>query len=310
MGELDIAAKALLRAEPEELLRLAFPHLPVVSATADEVELVALGRRMDKLLRVELDGDADPHHAHMEVEANWATDVPAQTFEYWSLARLAVGHDRLESFVLVLKPGDKQGPPIDHFVVTVRGRQLMIFRFQLLCAWTLSARELLAGPRGLLPLIPFAGDSSPAGVDAALAVLHSVSPTRRRAELLGALVAFAGNVFPDVPWLGKIPREILMESTVYKEILAEGRALGAAEGRALGAAEGRALGAAEGRALATTEAERGIVATLLQGRLGADYRTRLERSDKGSLSALVQLFARPLDTDTLRREVDRLLPPG
>ncbi len=178
----------------------------------------------------------------------------------------------------------------------------MIFRFQLLCAWTLSARELLAGPRGLLPLIPFAGDSSPAGVDAALAVLHSVSPTRRRAELLGALVAFAGNVFPDVPWLGKIPREILMESTVYKEILAEGRALGAAEGRALGAAEGRAL--------ATTEAERGIVATLLQGRLGADYRTRLERSDKGSLSALVQLFARPLDTDTLRREVDRLLPPG
>lgn len=290
MGELDIAAKALLREAPEAVVRLALGEVSIRSVAADETELPAQALRLDKLLRVEADGEPDPFRLHVEVQAAWAADVPRRTFEYWSLAHRL--HDRVGSFVLCLKPGDKQGRPRGEYVVTLRGRVVQRFEFDVLCVWELGAAELLGrGEPGLLPLVPFAGDATPALVEDAMRVLAGVQPRRRRAELQTALAAFAGNVYPETRWLGRIPREILMESTVYQEIMAEGRAEGRVEGR--------------------VEGQRELVALLIAKRLGdgaLPLVLRLSLCTEAALARAAELVATVSGDADLVSALDGLLP--
>lgn len=233
MGELDVAAKVLLRTEPKSLLALALPGVTLCTVRAGEAELPASALAMDKLFRVEVAGQAAPRWQHLEVVANWASHVPRTTFAYWSRARARF--PRLRSFVLVLKPGNRQGAPKDAFVVLDDdGEELLRFRFGLLCAWWLDAAELLGGPPGLLPLLPFTRGASPERVVEALRRLGTVRSRARKADLLATTAAFAGNVYPEVAWRDKIPMEILMASSFYQQILAEGEATGEVKaGRAI-----------------------------------------------------------------------------
>lgn len=222
MGELDIAAKALLREDPEALVRLALPGRTINAIEPDETEFQALERRMDKLMRVEIAGEVEPVWVHVEVEAVWGADVPRRIFGYWSLAH----HTRpvARSLVLVLQPGEKQGAPSDEYAVSVLGRPVLSFRYDVVCAWKLKASELLANPDpGLLPLLPFTDGASPERVEEALRVLAS---DPKAGNLQVVLAAFSTQVFPAEAWFAKIPKEILMESTVFKEIMAQGEVAG------------------------------------------------------------------------------------
>lgn len=282
MGELDIAAKALLREEPEAVVRLALGDVSIRAVAADESELPAQALRLDKLLRVESDDEPEPFWLHVEVQAAWAADVPRRVFEYWSLAHRL--HDRVGSFLLCLKPGDKQGQPRGDYVVAFRGRTVQRFEFDVLCAWELEAAELLVrGVPGLLPLVPFAGHATPALVDEAMQALAAVEPRRRRAELQAALAAFAGNVYPDTRWLARIPREILMESTVYQEIKAEGR----------------------------VEGQRELIAHLLTKRLGSgaeQFVQRLPLCTEAALARVAEIVASVSTDADLVTALDGLLP--
>jgi flagellar biosynthesis/type III secretory pathway protein FliH len=121
---------------------------------------------------------------------------------------------------------------------------------------------------GLLPLMPFARGVGPEEVRQAQEELGAVEPEDTQAELQAILALFAGNVFPAIDWLARIPREIVMKSTVFDRLEAMGRAKGLAEGEAKGLAAGKAEGKAEA-IVNVLEARFGSVPERLQKRLRA-----------------------------------------
>lgn len=283
-NELDIAAKALLREVPEAFAALALGGRAIRSVRPEEKELPSLARLMDKLFRVELEGEADhdePLCLHLEVQANWESDVPARVFDYWSLARR--GHRRLASVVVCLKPGSKQGAAVGCYETEEAGTALR-FTFGVIRVWELKADELLrGGSPALLPLLPFTEGASEERVDQALQVLTAVEPVKRRAELQAALAAFAGNVFPDVRWLARIPREILMESTTFREIREE----------------------------AGQESERRVLSLQMEERLGADAErlaSRLPLCTAPVLDQVARLLASKKPDEELVEALEQLLP--
>ena len=282
--ELDIAAKALLREVPEAIVALALGGRAIRSVHPEEKELASLSRLMDKLFRVELESesaDHEPLYLHLEVQANWESNVPERVFDYWSLARRA--HPRLASVVICLKRGSKQGEPLGRYEASQSGTTLR-FEFSVIRVWGLKADELLrSGSSALLPLLPFTAGASHERVHQALRVLNAVEPLKRRAELQATLAAFAGNVFPDVHWLARIPREILMESTAFREIHDEGRLAG----------------------------ERRLLALQLRARLGehgASFEDRLGLCTPALLEEAATLFATVRSDDEFTRALEGLLP--
>ncbi len=316
MAELDLALKVLLDEEPAALARLALGQDVVLqSIESAPTELPARGRLMDKLLRLVRSDDAEPEWLHVEVVAAWRSTTPRTTHEYWALAHAA--HDRVTSVVICLKRGKRRGTPKGEYVVRRRKKKILEFCFDVVCLWDLRATDVLRDRvPGLLPLIPFMDGSSPARVDEALHALDHVEPIRKRAELKAVLATLAGNVYPDVAWLARIPEEILMESTFYSSVLEKGwqkgRAEGRVEGRVEGRAEGRAEGRVEGRAEGRAEAMRDVVASGLRQRFGADcpLLPRLEGCDEALLERLCSVLMGSAPPETIREAVERLLPPS
>jgi predicted transposase YdaD len=87
--------------------------------------------------------------------------------------------------------------------------------------------------------------------------------------------------------------EILMESTFYKEILAEGEAGGEARGEARGARRVLALQLRE----------------LLGGGAGA-FTSRLDAADDEQVAGAARAFARIRDVEALTAALEALLPPA
>lgn len=155
------------------------------------------------------------------------------------------------------------------------------FRYRVVCAWDYTAAGLLAGPRGLLPLVPFTRDARPADVDRALAALGRVRNRTRAAELRVALCVFAGNVFPSVDWFARIPGEDCMRSTTYDRIVQEGRLKGQGE----------------------------LVATLLRDRLGSEatrFVEALAAADEERVVAIGRAIAQHPSRATLLAALEAL----
>lgn len=87
---------------------------------------------------------------------------------------------------------------------------------------------------GIVPLIPFAGGTSPELVERAFGVLEAEKP-----DVQMALAFFSEWVFPGRDWAAMIPREIQMKSSIFKELRKELRAEAELEVRLEGRREGR-----------------------------------------------------------------------
>jgi len=283
VDELDVAAKVLMRVATEDVARFVLgPGVDVTAARADETEVSDVKRVVDKVLRVEVAGE-ERRAAHVEVQANWAADVPKRAYEYWSLARR--GFENLETVVVCLKPGNKQGAPRAWYEEHVGGRRVLRFDFRVIRLWELHVDELLAGQRGLLPFVPYAEGATEAHVDAAMRALEQVDPEKTRADLQGTLATYAGNVFPDVNWIARIPRELLMKSTAWKEIGAEFE----------------------------LEGQRKTAALQIETRLGSaasGFVARLSGCNEASLNEVARLLVTTRDDDELANALDALLPPA
>ncbi|HBP23336.1 MAG TPA: hypothetical protein DEA08_36860 [Planctomycetes bacterium] len=235
MGELDPIAKTLLREAPADFARLALGRdvrIRAVQSVAGDLQ--TLKRRADRLLRIELEGEAEPYWVHYEVQASWKADVPRRVFDYWSL--ISRQFQRTKSVVLCLQQGNKQGTPRDHYEVSVLGRRVLRFDFEVLCAWRdLDANQILEeGVIGLIPLLPFCAGCREESVERGLRALARVVSEGRKRELRIALAASANRVFPDGNWLAKITKEELMESTTWRDLMAEATEKAKAEGELAG----------------------------------------------------------------------------
>lgn len=276
MGELDFAAKVVLREDPGPLLSLACPGLVLTPLRLAPTEQVRAHRLMDSLVEVDVEG-LGRGFVHVEF-AGWKADVPDRGFEYYSLAR--AGHLPLLPVVVCMKPGDRQATPPDVVEITDRfgPHEVMRFRHLVLRLWEVSAATLLATP-GLAPLVPLAAGATEATVEAALRVLGSVEPGARRVELEVALSMFAGNVFPARDWLGRIPMELLMTSTTYQQIQLRGK--------------------------------RDLLGSLLKARLGAAAEllvARLSRATEDVVERAGALFATTRSDEELVAALDAVLP--
>jgi hypothetical protein len=224
VGLLDILAKALLQEQAEAFARLVFgDDANIRDVRAEDTELPAQSLRMDKLLRTEL--ATETCWAHVEIAAVAEADLGWRLYRYSSRGDEGPRRGRIRSLLVCLKPGTNQGRPSGIYEEIVDGVTVVTFRYDVLCMWEQRADDILvhASPL-LLALIPFAGDATEAHVVAAMHALRSLGPSSTPAELQMILATFASEVFPGVPWVATISREVRMRSignSVYDAIHAD-----------------------------------------------------------------------------------------
>lgn len=277
MGDLDLAAKVVLREDPGAFLALGCPGMDLTPVRMAPTEHIRLHELMDSLVEVEVRGEGQGF-VQFEFAASWKADLPDRAFDYYAMARR--NHRPLKLVVVCMKPGDKQATPPDVVVVADRFGSWDVgrFRFRVVRLWELSAITFLATP-GLAALAPFAAGACEATVEAAIRVLEQVEPESRRLELEVALAVFAGNVFPVRDWLGRIPMEILMTSPTYQRILLDG--------------------------------ERKVLARQLRFRLKGEaerFVDRLPRASEASIHQASDLIASMLSAPELMQALDAVLP--
>ena len=294
MGQLDIAAKALLDEAPADLVELAL-RARVREVRPLDTTLPASAWTLDKLLEVELEGASAPLVLHLEVQARWASELPRRVFEYWSLAHRR--HDDVWSVVICLRRGKKQGRPRRSYRRRVRGRRALRFEFDVLALWEVDAEQVLSGGReGLLPLLPFLRGATPDQVERALATLEPIEPVRRRGELQAALVVFAEHVFPDVAWADRMPQEVLMGSTIYQ----------------LGERDGLLAGQRAGELAGRLVGQRELLRLILTERLGDGAEPLIQRLEGANAEELTRaglLLGRSSSDADLLVELEATLPP-
>jgi len=274
-----------MREDPRALVRLAVPDRAIRSVRPDETEHQAIERRMDKLLRVRFAGQREAVWFQVDVEASWKADVPRRVFGRWALAHRS--RKSLRTLVLVLKRGKRQGRPRSTYEVSVLGRPVLAFRFDVVCAWNLDAEDVL-GTRnpGMLSLVPFTRGAEPSRVDEAFELLAS-QPGQEELQL--ALALIASRVFPGHDWFARIPEEVRMRFPAFeaelKNVAAE----------------------------AADEAIRGLIARLLRRRLGRGKRVNaliawLPFFSPRDLDKIVDLVASTKTKTELLAQAERLLP--
>ena len=277
MGDLDLVTKILMCAAPEAFVRLWLGReVEVHEVRAADKELQSRRVLMDKLYELRLAGEAGHRWLHVEVAAVWEHDLPYRMFDYWGMARRTVSGP-IGSLLICLKPGSRQGRPTNTYREADAGTELA-FRYLLVRAWSWTVGELLQGNPALLPFVPYAGDANVAKVDDAIRTADQVEPRSLRADLLAALAVFAQNVFKDVDWSARMPRELLMESAIYRQ--------------------GEAAG------------ERKLVKVLLETKLGDEaprLATRLESCTEEQLEAMARLLVTELSREALVAALERLI---
>ena len=235
MAELDLVTRTLLSVAPDGLLSVA-PDGLLAAAWGPGTRVV---RSLDPhrvTLRVrdglfELRGR--PALAHLEVEARPRATSGRRAFVYWCQAQ--VGRTRpIRTLVVYLRPSLRRKPAREHRTRDGAGKP-MTFGFDTLCLWELDAEAALArGDPELLPWLPFMRGATRTCVQQALAaVVGSRRSDHVRGELAVALAVFAGDVFPQGRWMARIPGDVRVASSTYREILTLGHKEGLEEGRKL-----------------------------------------------------------------------------
>lgn len=87
---------------------------------------------MDRLIRFELEEEDEPRWLNVEVQASWKADVPARAFRFWSLASRRFS--RLETLVICLRRGRKQGEPVAAYAIECGATRLR-FEYRLVRLW-------------------------------------------------------------------------------------------------------------------------------------------------------------------------------
>ncbi|CAD5969931.1 hypothetical protein PCC9214_03743 [Planktothrix tepida] len=132
--------------------------------------------------------------------------------------------------------------------------------FEVIRLWEQPTEEFLR-VSGLLPFAVLSQTNDPAQVLTQVSqIAEQIADRRVQSNLIAASSILAGLVLETNVIQRIIRSDIMQESTMYQEILRQGKEQGRAEGRAEGLTEGRAEGLTEGRA----EALRQVAILLLR----------------------------------------------
>ncbi len=230
----DLALKVIFRKRARDLLALTGDAHARVLGT-DVVELQALRRCVDFVVRLERDGETYPRH--IEFQLAHRRDLLRRCFEYNCRLLLQCREPVLTTVVYVEPPAPRGAPA---FRVVLAGREVNRWVFDALRLWEIDARSALDAGLGVMPLLPAMGGASLALVATAAERIRA-GCVDGRTDLLAALRVFAERRYTAAEVSRIIGRAEVMQSSLWQEALAEGQARGLAEGEARGLAEGAVL---------------------------------------------------------------------
>ncbi len=299
----DATAKTLLGTRPADWLKfLGLPDLPVERVDAD---LSAISLVADGLFRV---GGATPFGLHIEVESGHTGRTLADRLLRYNVLIGAETGLSVHS-VAVLLTRKANSPDLTGYLEKrlPDGTVHHWFRYQVVRVYDLPAADLVEAPFSVVPIAPlgavddadlprlvrrmaerFAAEAEDAGQEREMWAATSL--------LMGAKYAPA---FIDLLIKGAIRAMLdLRESSVYQELVQEGRSIGITEGRSIGVTEGRSIGIAEG-------INEGITVGRMEGARATIFRIGEKRY--GSPTAAARTFINDLSSpQELEALVDRL----
>lgn len=238
----DLPLKVLFRTRPQDLLPLTGDDgARVLSARV--LELQSARRTVDLVLR--LRAGSQVYLRHLEFQDRHRPDVLLRAFGYNAQLSVQTRLPVVTTIVYVSPPA----PRTPVYTVALRGREWNRWRFDALHLWRIDAhRTLTLGP-GAAALVPLMKGHDLALLSRAAQRIRAVAPVAEQPDLLAILKSLAETVYTPSQLSSLVERKVLMQSSFWREAMAEGHAKGVRQGLAKGLAQGRAAGRAEGRLL-------------------------------------------------------------
>jgi len=220
----DLPLKRLFKLRPQDLLRLTGDEGASV-CSVEAVELPEIRRSVDCVLELERAGE---HYLrHVEFQGREDPDLPRRCFEYNTRLHLQSGLPVLTTVLLVNPPGPKSEPA---YQIQLGDQILMDYRFERVKLWELDAAEAVAvGDPGLLALVPLMGHADLGLLERACRGIERSAPAPQHPDLLAVLHVFAKQRYTRQNLSQLIRREQIMQSIIWQEAEAKGRAEGQLE---------------------------------------------------------------------------------
>lgn len=233
--ETDGPLKLLFRRYPEHLLSLTGDAGAAV-LRAGPVELQALRRHVDCVLQLEK--GSETYYRHVEFQADTDADMSARVFRYNTQLLLEYGAPVLSTVIYLFTPKPKR-PPV--FRVNLAGREVNRWAFEEVCMADLEASEAIErGEPGLIALAPLMhGGMEWDVLETAVQRIEQALPGTRLSDAEDVLLSLAGRRYTASELIRLVGRDRMIQSSLYTEGLANGRAEGEARGRAEGEVRGR-----------------------------------------------------------------------
>ena len=184
---------------PEAILKVVFPRARVTFVEHGPTELPEVKRFTDRVMRVQKAGREIL--LHLEVQTEWAADVPARVANYRTRLRFA-WDEPVSSVVLCLTPPPKPERVVDRYVEG-KGSDRIEVRFRVVKLWEQSySWDFLRRCPGLVPLAALSHNTEADDLEGLNRIIKETPlPHEDKLDLQAILGVMAG--------LRGFPRELL-----------------------------------------------------------------------------------------------------
>ena len=246
---------AFLLGQPIQLTALAPTELSIEPIRADSLILM---QSEELILQCEFQTDPDPK-------------IPFRCADYRLRSYRKFPTKRMEQFVIYLR--DTESPQV--FIDTFQAGELH-HRFKVIRIWEIPSEQLLQFP-GLLPYAVLGKTNDPEGVLQQISTIIEELPRAEQGNLLAVSSVLAGLKLDKTIIQRLMRSEVMQESVIYQDILAQGEQRGREQGEQIGEQRGRAQ---EARSIATRQLTRKV------GNLPIDLLDRLTNLSLEQVEAL------------------------
>jgi hypothetical protein len=284
MGDADITLRHIARRRPEALARAFVPEGYVEVVGWIDTQVTKLERRLDKALRLLVDGE--PRVLHVEFCFALRDDVPDHLFEYLGFLFAALRLEAptapvppIESVAVVLSGRRRPLPVTGKRRISWPGRPFSGTRFRVDAVYQRTIAELRTRGSVLwLSFAPLARDATAAAMQEVVAQIDAEAASEEeRAELYTALLVMAAID----PWRHNLRKELikmvedkeeglLRRTPIIGEMILEAELRGEQRGKQ----QGRQQGEQRGKEEAIVE----LLGRLFARRVGRRPTTEEERS--------------------------------
>jgi predicted transposase YdaD len=220
--ETDTWLKALALRHPQDLLRLV-GDAHGTAAAAQILELQSIERRVDCVIEVRRAGTV--HYRHIEFQAEAEPDMARRCFRYNTQLILQLEAPVITTVLYVFPPGPRETGL--EFRVTVEGREVNVWRFEVVRLWEQEAEiALSSGAPGLLTLVPLMKGNTLDAIARADREISRVLPREQAVEAQSTLLHLAGYYYTGEDLERIFGRTKMIQSSVWRAAWAEGEAEG------------------------------------------------------------------------------------